>query len=948
MLALFAICSSAWASNMSLPNDSIEISGVVRHAFNGSELKNVTIQIQSCEHPSEKFITRTKDYAKTSYYHLYRYVLNLPRVGKYKIFYQSDGFQTDSLTIEIPKRKYGKHVKTWEVEDFYMYPQTHETNLSEATVKASRVLFVVKGDTLIYNADMFKMAEGSMLDALITQLPGAEFDENGRITINGTYVSSLLLNGKDFFQGKAPILLKNLPAYTVKKIKFYQKGSDAAYITKRDSLDRLNDPWVLDINLKKEYSKGWLANFEAGYGTKDRYIARGFAMQFTDESNLMMHASINNLNNTDKVNSRGRWSGKAAAGQGTRSEGGIDYSRERPLRGDRYQFGFVGSHVSENLQKFTNRTVYLKSPYVYERQLSSSDNSISKIEATGTLQFKRKKSFFQTVAQFSYSHVRNQSRNMQATFKDVPGDMYWGATLDSIYGPVRSKRLEDLLISKMENQNCEKKNQWNGMFQFNTSFISPFTGKSITINLNSNYQYKSGLGYNFYDYMSEDASRTLYQRTLSPSHTANFSASINYSLIKSKLVNINLKYGFKTNYTSDRYAIFSPSDDDVSIYSEGARWHAAAEMMCSNSYVTRLWVNDHSPSLQMTLRFISKTSINVILPVHFIHDKINDTRNSIFQEKKRSFFSFDPSVSLESSAFFDVIFRYSYNNRPTDLKDLLYIHDDTRPLLVQIGNPDLVRPESHRFMLNLKKKMSKMGRMIDAGIWYNIYENMISRGLSYDRLTGITTVYPYNVNGNWGMSSWLSYTQQLGKKKRWSITGSVGLDLNNSVEMVNDGFSLFPMRSSTQNLSPSVGAKMNYRKGQTSVTFRGSADLRHISSDRINFEETNARNFKVGVEVAYQLPWQIDLSSELLLFGRHGYLLKSMNSYDIIFNASLSRAFGKAKNWVVKIVGTDIFHQFSNQSSYVNAQGMTETYQNVLPSYYLFSLYYQLNFNPKK
>lgn len=43
------------------------------------------------------------------------------------------------------------------------------------------------------NADAFQMAEGSMLDALIEQLPGVELKDDGRIFVNGKFIESLLI-----------------------------------------------------------------------------------------------------------------------------------------------------------------------------------------------------------------------------------------------------------------------------------------------------------------------------------------------------------------------------------------------------------------------------------------------------------------------------------------------------------------------------------------------------------------------------------------------------------------------------------------------------------------------------------------------------------------------------------------------------------------------------------
>lgn len=89
-----------------------------------------------------------------------------------------------------------------------------EKLLKGVTISATKIKFYNKGDTIVYNADAFQLGEGSMLDALIRQLPGAEL-RNGQIYVNGKFVSSLLLNGKDFFKGNNQIMLDNLPTYMV-------------------------------------------------------------------------------------------------------------------------------------------------------------------------------------------------------------------------------------------------------------------------------------------------------------------------------------------------------------------------------------------------------------------------------------------------------------------------------------------------------------------------------------------------------------------------------------------------------------------------------------------------------------------------------------------------------------------------------------------------------------
>lgn len=176
-----------------------------------------------------------------------------------------------------------------------MRKQPKERVLGEAVVKATKIKMVMKGDTIVYNADAFQLSEGSMLDALIEQLPGAELKDNGQITVNGRLVSSLLVNGKDFFRGDPKIALENLPSYMVDKVKVYEEETD---FEKMRGLEETIRPLVMDVNLKRQYSIGWIANAEAAYGTEQTYLGRIFALRFTDCSRLAFFANINNTNDT--------------------------------------------------------------------------------------------------------------------------------------------------------------------------------------------------------------------------------------------------------------------------------------------------------------------------------------------------------------------------------------------------------------------------------------------------------------------------------------------------------------------------------------------------------------------------------------------------------------------------------------------------------------------------
>ena len=58
------------------------------------------------------------------------------------------------------------------VGDFYL--QESFVQLGEAVVKGTKIRMFYKGDTLVYNASAFQLPDGSMLNDLVAQLPGAE------------------------------------------------------------------------------------------------------------------------------------------------------------------------------------------------------------------------------------------------------------------------------------------------------------------------------------------------------------------------------------------------------------------------------------------------------------------------------------------------------------------------------------------------------------------------------------------------------------------------------------------------------------------------------------------------------------------------------------------------------------------------------------------------------
>ena len=132
------------------------------------------------------------------------YEFSVPRVvEKYIIKAESEGYHTGYLNYEV---KYLGRNRSFALPRLLLKKKADDDVFAEGTldgvvVTGTKVKIAYRGDTVVYNASAFNLPEGSMLDGLIHEMPGAELKDNGDIYVNGKKVDYLTLNGKDFFKG---------------------------------------------------------------------------------------------------------------------------------------------------------------------------------------------------------------------------------------------------------------------------------------------------------------------------------------------------------------------------------------------------------------------------------------------------------------------------------------------------------------------------------------------------------------------------------------------------------------------------------------------------------------------------------------------------------------------------------------------------------------------------
>ena len=299
-----------------------------------------------------------------------RYSTFLPAEKKnYLLHVTKRGYSEVWHPISVPDNKTG----LLELPTIRMR-KSMERDLSEVEVKATRVKMYYRGDTIVYNADAFNLPDGSMLDALIRQLPGVKMTDKGEIYVNGRKVDELLLGSRSFLRGNRKVLLENLPYYTVENIKAYNKRTDKSEALGYD----VEAPrYVMDVNLKKEYSIGYIANLEGAAGTRERWMGRVCLLGFNDILQYGVMGNINNLNETNHIGERGYWRPTFAplSPVTTRSAASfIDYASKDRRTKDHLDVNFTSTGERQQSRQWYEQFVENGSPTSTTESFDNSDN----------------------------------------------------------------------------------------------------------------------------------------------------------------------------------------------------------------------------------------------------------------------------------------------------------------------------------------------------------------------------------------------------------------------------------------------------------------------------------------------------------------------------------------------------------------------------------------------
>lgn len=840
------------------------------------------------------------------------FTLKNVKKGSYLLHITFIGYDPLYQPLQITGKKNPVNVGKLELSDGAI-------ELGEAVVIGKAPEVTVRNDTVEYNADSYKVTEGSVLEDLLKKMPGVEVDSEGKITVNGKEVKKVMVDGKEFFSDDPKVASKNLPAKMIDKLQVLDKKSDMAQMT---GFDDGEEETVINLTVKPGMKQGWFGNAYGGYGSKDRYEGNAMVNRFVNNDQITFMGGANNTNNMgfsdlastmfSGMGGGGGRRGGFGAGSGITSSGnaGLNFSKE--FKPDKLTLGGNTrySHSDNDARSKSDRQNILPGDSSsYDNSEAMSRTKSDNFGVDFRLEWKP-----DTMTQLIFRPSFSLSHSMNDNFSDA-------TTLDNERDTVNTNKSSNYSESNGYNLNASidfsrKLNNKGRVFSAtlsggNSDSYSDGMNRSDIVYFNQTDALKNSIIDQRSRYDNKGFNYRAYVSWVEPIGHNNF-IQATYSISQRK------QEALKNVYNQDTDGIYNVLD---SAYSQSYRNNFISQRASLSFKSQRAKFNytiglNLDPSYSSSENFVGDTTLSKI------------TRKVVNLSPMAQFnYMFDKRTNL----------RIMYNGRTSQpsMTQLQPVADISDPTNITIGNPDLNPRYTNNVFIRFQQFTPEKQRafMIMANGSYII--NDIVSYTSYNQETGVKTTTYKNVNGNYSGNVRMMLNTPL-KNKKFSINSMTMASFANSNGYINEE------KNTNQNLILSERGGIDFRSSYLDLGVNGNIRYNATSNSLQKENNQNTFNYGAGGYTTIYLPLNFKIESDVNWSTNSGYG-DGFKQNEVLWNASASKSFLKNNQGTLRFKIYDILQQRSNISRSVTASYIQDSEYNTLGSYFMVHFIYRFS-----
>jgi hypothetical protein len=845
--------------------------------------------------------------------------LEVRREGEYRLTVSYIGYQRQSLTVEFKG-------STLRLNDILLNADTEM--LKEVTIEGEQTRVKQLGDTTQVNADAFKVNVDASAEDLISKMPGITNDGTG-LKVNGEELKQVLVDGKPFFGEDPSVVLKNLPAEVIDKIQIFDRMSDQSAFSGFDDGQARK---TMNIITKPEKRVGSFGKVYGGYGSDNRYESGFVLNSFNGDRKISLLGMSNNVNQQN-------FSDEDLVGA---TGGG------RPRRGRR---GQQDNNFSVGNQGGISRTHSLGLNYSdkWGEKLTTSlsyffNNTLNERDALGIRNFITAQDSGLVFDDNSFADSDNYNQRFNGRFEWNPDSsnsiifiprFSWqnneSATLNDILSqrnnlPVSSTATDNVLTNKSV--------QFANNLIYNHRFGKQ--GRTISLNLRQEQNTRNGqdeLGI-FNRYFLLNDSLITDQRGLSNVKADKYSASLTFTEQLAEFWQMQLSY--TSSYDENR------SDRNTYVSDNLTPGFTRLDSNLSNSFF-----NTYSTQRAgLGLRF-NKGKFNGSFSLEGQYAELRGNQSFPRDLRTtRTFRNLLPRIwmNIKVNETKNIRISYRTTTNPPTMQQLQDVVDNTNPLQLRSGNPNLDQSFTHSIFsryggANSEKSsglfflvfLSYTEGFVSSSTFIPSNDTTLANGILLRR--GSQFVQPVNLNGNMNGRAFMTYSKPLSKLKS-TLNLSSGITFNRLPALINNQLNLAYNYGLSQGivLSSNISERIDFTLSSTSTyTLVENSLQKNANNNFFNQLSTARLNwfFFKNIYINSQV-------SHTLFAG----LSNAVPTQFILWNGGLGAKWGKGKSWDFRLNVFDILGQNNSIGREITETFIEDTQTDVLTRYVMGTLTY--------
>lgn len=726
--------------------------------------------------------------------------------GEYILQITFLGFQNFQKTVSITGIE-----ESIEIGDVKLDEQSEL--LSEVVVQAEANPLNIKKDTIEYNAVAFKTQPNSAVEELLKKLPGVEVESDGTVKAQGENVTRILVDGKEFFGRDPKMATRNLPADAVDKVQIFDKLSDQAEFS---GVDDGNREKTINISLREDRRRGYFGTATAAGGSAPdlpssdagRFEGKLSINRFSKNQQFSILGMANNTNQEGftmdefsgftggggggggMVFMRGGGGGGGGGFGGGNSSGvpiaggpstgfiktyagGLNYNRSFGKKTD-FQGSYFFSLADRSFDRTSYQENFLNSSSFFTDAASNQSTVMGSHRVNATIEHKLDSS--QNIRIVSRTSFSNSDYDLQSLTKNLRGSS-----------------------QSLTNQSVRDNTSNGNNFSTNTNMLYRKRFGRRGRNLSANFTLVAGNdnsdgynnSYNSY-YTGRAYTDTINQNFLQDNNRLNYGARLSYVEPAGKNQFLEMTYDYQVNN----------NDFNREVYDYFDLLEPQLNRNLTNQYEVAF--SYHQGGLNWRL---AKENFNASIGANYQQSLLDGTLLLSETEIRREFSALLPNFRARwqfgTSKFLNLDYRTNIN--APSIQQLQPIVDNTNPLSIYEGNPELKPEYSHSANLRVGSFNQFSFTNIFGFLSFTYGKDRIRNAQTIDE-NFVTTTRPVNVDDDYRVNSNFSFGTRV-RPLKTNFNIDLGYNWNRGITFIN-GTSNWTTTS-----VPNVGLRVeNYRK----------------------------------------------------------------------------------------------------------------------------------------